>query len=552
MITIKVILRDLKPIDMQFREPVSVRTIADQVQPKCPYRLVLARFDRITIRMDTTLYDSGTLELLDIRNMEARLSYQASLLLLYSCAMHEVAGKECRISTHNSLSKGLYTTIRGVEITDELVQKVEDRMRELVEQKLPISKRYVLRHEITMWNRKEHNEKVSEMLRYTPDLQYAMIYTLRDESWTFINELVTDTGYLDLFELRQYKYGILVRFPHPLDPSRILPYEEQNVMYEAFAEEKRWCKITKVFNTKDLNRAILEGRAKELVFMNEALHEKKVAEIADRIASEKKRVILIAGPSSSGKTTFANRLCIQLRVAGLDPLYIGMDDYFHDRDRTPIRDGKYDFECFEAIDTDLMKSHIRQLLSGEEVDMPSFDFEKGEKRYGKRIVRITEDSPIVIEGLHALNPKTSDTFTDDEKFRIYISPLTQLNIDGMNRIPTTDGRILRRIVRDARFRGYSAQKTIDIWPRVSEGEDVNIFPYNKYADEFFNSQCIYEMAVLKKYAKPLLEAICEDQPEFTEAQRLLRLLTYFVSMADDSFIPNNSIMREFIGGSSIV
>ena len=549
---IRISLRDKEPFVLQFDGPVTIEKIAEKVQKKHPYRLILARFDGVTMRMDEMLSDDGTLELLDMRNAEARLSYQASLLLLFSCAVHEVGEKDYRITTHNSLSKGLYTTIRGTEMTDEFVEAVEARMKELVAGKLPITRRYVLRHEIAAWNRKERNVKVTEMMRYTPDAQYMTIYTLKDESWTYINELVPNTAYLDLFELRRYKYGVLIRFPHPMDPSRIPPFEEQPVLYEAYAEENRWCKITKVSNAKDLNRAILEGRAKDLVFMNEALHEKKVSDIADMIVEGKKRVVLIAGPSSSGKTTFANRLCIQLRVAGVNPLYIGMDDYFHDRDRTPVRDGKYDFECFEAIDSDLMKENIRALLSGEEVDMPKFDFERGEKLYGHRIERITEDSPIVIEGLHALNPKTSDTFTDEEKFRIYISPLTQLNIDGMNRIPATDGRLLRRIVRDAQFRGYNAQKTIDIWPRVNAGEDVNIFPYNKYADAFFNSHCIYEMALMKKYAKPLLEAIAEDQPEYMEAQRLLRLLTYFVAMADDSFIPNNSIMREFIGGSSIV
>ncbi len=268
---------------------------------------------------------------------------------------------------------------------------------------------------------------------------------------------------------------------------------------------------------------------------------------------EEKQIILIAGPSSSGKTTFANRLCIQLRASKLKPLYIGTDDYFLDRIHTPLGpDGKPDFEGLEALDRNLLNRDLELLMKGEKVDIPTFSFKEGVKEFGKRITRINPGQPIVIEGLHCLNPALTAQIPDDVKFRIYISPLTQLSIDLHNRIPTTDARMLRRIVRDAQFRGYSADMTIDIWPKVNRGEDTNIFPYSVHADAFFNSSSIYELAILKRFAKPQLDRISERQPQYPEAQRLLRMLKYFVTIEEDELIPNNAILREFIGGSVIV
>ena len=550
---IKIILKDRDSEVREYDEPVTIREIADELQKEYPYRIVLARIDRHEKSLTKLLTYDGTLELLDIRDTSARMCYQASLFLLYMRAVHDVLGGEARIRINNSLSKGLYTTIRHVPIEEDSAAKIEARMRELVEERIPIERvSYDRETFLEVIRHSEHSEE-HEGLLLSPDVQNIRIYSLGDEKMDSMDELVPDTGYIDLFEVRRYRKGVLVRFPHQSDPSRILPFEEQQLLYDAFSEESRWCKLTGVYLASDLNRAIMENKIRDLIFMNEALHEKRISEIADMIVEKKKRIILIAGPSSSGKTTFANRLCIQLRVAGLSPLYLGTDDYFIDRKNLKLGpDGEYDFEGLDALDRDLMNRDLNDLLSGKTVDIPSYNFKIGEKEFGKRMTSLAPAQPIVIEGLHCLNPVLTEQISDEDKFRIYISPVTQLNVDAFNRLPTTDARKLRRIVRDAQFRGYGAAETIHMWPKVSRGEDRNIFPYNDLADTFFNSQCIYELAVMKKYAKPELERITDDQPEYPEAQRLLRLLSFFVSLQRDDLIPNNSIIREFIGGSVIV
>ena len=308
-----------------------------------------------------------------------------------------------------------------------------------------------------------------------------------------------------------------------------------------------------IFYAKDLNDKVQNGNYKELIQISEALHEKKIAELAERINAEKKRIILIAGPSSSGKTTFANRLLIQMKVIGLNPLYLGTDDYFVERSETPLDEfGEPNFEDLSAIDIALFNSNMNDLLCGKKVDLPTFEFLNGTKIFGKRITQIGKDQPIVIEGIHALNEELSSLISSDNKFKIYISPLTQLNIDSINRIPTTDARMLRRMVRDHNFRGHSAKHTLASWQKVRAGEDKNIFPFSNSADAFFNSVHLYEIAVLKKYAKPLLEEIKQNEEEFAEAERILKFLSYFETIEDDSIIANNSIIREFIGGSVLV
>ena len=550
---LKVCLQDQEPVEKHYPDGTLIREIADEMQKEHPYRIVLARIDGHVQPLNRELTYGGKLDLLDIRDPGARMCYQSSLLLLYIKAVHDVAGKEVSVRINNSLSKGLHTSVKGVHVTEEFTKAVEDRMRVLVREKLPITKQSYNREDLAELMKQHSRLKDLSRLSNMPDVQIVDVFRLEEELMMSSYELVPDTGYIDLFEVMAYRHGVLVRFPHQSKPSELLPFEEQRLLYDAFSEESRWCKLTGVYLSSDLNRSILNGTVRDLIFMNEALHEKKITEIAEAIAEQKKRIILIAGPSSSGKTTFANRLCIQLRVAGLNPLYIGTDDYFIDRnDLKKGPDGEYDFEGLDALDRDLLNKDLQALIDGKSVDIPSYNFKLGAKEFGKRIVTLEPGRPIVIEGIHALNPVLTEQISDSEKFRIYISPLTQLNIDHYNRIPTTDARKLRRIVRDAQFRGYSAAATIHMWPKVSRGEDKNIFPYNDLADMFFNSQCIYELAVLKKYAKPQLEIITDDQPEYPEAQRLLKLLSYFVTLENDDLIPNNSIIREFIGGSVIV
>ena len=333
----------------------------------------------------------------------------------------------------------------------------------------------------------------------------------------------------------------------------IAEYVDQKQMYDAFSEANRWGKLMGVNFAVDLNESIISGRIEDLFLLQEALHEKRISDIADMIKEKGSRVVLICGPSSSGKTTFAKRLCIQLGVNGFKTLYIGTDDYYKElHERVYDEDGEPDLESIRAIDTDLFQNNLIDLLEGREADLPHYNFNTNKKEFGKRIVKLEKNQLIVIEGIHGLNRQLTERVDDAQKFKIYISPLTPVAIDHHNRLSTTDVRMLRRMVRDYKFRNRSAEGTIAAWPKVRAGEDTNIFPFNSEADVFFNSNCIYEIAVIKKYAEPLLKRIRRNQDEYAEAQRMLSFLKYFDFIYDESDIVNNSIIREFIGGSVIV
>ncbi|MBQ3612402.1 MAG: nucleoside kinase [Firmicutes bacterium] len=457
---------------------------------------------------------------MDIRKHGDYVIYQNTISMVYLKAAKDVL-PDVTIEIDNSLNKGFYT-LPSEPVSKQQVDAISARMKELIEADLPIIKE-------------------------------DGIYRLEDHCDYFYGGIAPSTGCAKLFELRKYAEGILLRFPYPTDPDVLPEYHDDKNLHIAFSEAKKWQQLLGVNYMPDLNEKIAGGKAKDLILLSEALHEKKIAEMADMITEGKKRIILIAGPSSSGKTTTAKRLSVQLRVNGLEPLYMGTDDYFVERSETPVDEsGKPDYEGLGALDIELFNSNMNDLLAGREVDLPEFDFVKGTKIFGKRIMSIREDQPIIIEGIHALNGKLTEAIPDEEKFRIYISPFTQLNIDMHNRVPTTDARMLRRMVRDYKYRGKSAAGTIDQWSQVRAGEDENIFPFNGEADVVFNTVLTYELAVLKKYAQPLLEEIKEDQPEYSEARRLLELISGFDIIEDERAIPNNSILREFIGGSIFV
>jgi uridine kinase len=345
--------------------------------------------------------------------------------------------------------------------------------------------------------------------------------------------------------------GFILRFPTVTSPAAIPKFEEHRKLFRIYYEFEKWGQILEVGDVGALNEQVVGGKGGDLIRIAEALHEKKIAQIADQIAADRDRIrlILIAGPSSSGKTTFAQRLAVQLRVNGLKPISISIDDYFIDRDKTPIgADGLPDFECLEAIDLELFNEQISSLIQGFPVRLPRYDFQKGQRRYRAETLRISEDQPIIIEGIHGLNNRLTSEIPKDHKFKIYISALTQLNIDDHNRIPTTDNRIIRRIVRDNQFRGHDAITTIGLWPMVRRGEERHIFPFQEEADVMFNSALIYELAILKTHAEPLLAGITPDYPEHIEAKRLLKFLSYFEPLTDCE-VPLNSIIREFLGRS---
>ena len=533
--------------------PVTVKELADRYQPKLPYTVLLANVDGKDEELTYLLDRDCVVRLLDMRTYSANLVYQHSLSLIYLKAVMDVLG-DLSVEIENSLNKGLYTEIKTPEpITEEQIAAVEQRMHELVKADLPIVREVYSRQEaIEIWGSYNYPEK-SRLLEHAEDVETAKFYTLEGYRNFFYGLMTPSTGYVEHFELRKYRRGVLLRFPHPSHPDRIPAFEDDKKLYGAFGEANKWQHLLDILYLEDLNEKIRHGEAKDLILLSEALHEKKIAEIADRITKEKRRIILIAGPSSSGKTTFARRLCVQLRVNGLQPLYMGTDDYFVERCDTPLgEDGKPNYENLDALDIDLFNDNMNRLLAGEKVDLPEFDFLEGKKKYGRRITSIRSNQPIVIEGIHALNDILTEKLDEEQKFRIYISPFTQLNIDVHNRVPTTDARMLRRIVRDYKFRGHSAAQTIALWPKVRTGEDVNIFPYNGRADVLFNSALVYELSVLKKYAQPLLEAVSPEEEEYSEAVRMLKFIRFFDVIDEEQYIPNNSIMREFIGGSVFV
>lgn len=521
-------------------------------EEELPYRILAAKVNNKLVTLAYKIYRDCNIEFLDMRTQVANLIYQSSLNLIYLKAVKDILG--CEVDIQNSLNKGLYTEIKSKEpVTAKQVKQIQTRMEEIVAANLPIERLKLTKEEAAEFFVSSGRAGKIALLEENPYMKKIPFYKLDGYMDFFYSLMAPSTGYIEHFQLMKYRNGVLLRFPHPSKPNEIPPYVDEKALYKTFGEEKRWGKLMEISYVSDLNRIIDEGEIGQLIQISEALHERKIVEIADMITKQKKRIILIAGPSSSGKTTFARRLCIQLRVHGLKPLYLGTDDYFVEREDTPKDEfGEPDYENLNAVDIDLFNDNMNDLLAGKEVDLPVFDFLTGHKKFGTKKTAIRKDQPIVIEGIHALNGELTPKISEEEKFKIYISPLIQLNIDNHNRIVTTDHRMLRRMVRDYKYRGYSAQNTIDNWPKVRAGEDKNIFPYSGEADVVFNSVHLYEISVLKKYARPLLDEITRDQPEYADAHRLLNFLRFFRTLDDDSIIANNSILREFIGGSVFV
>ncbi len=538
---------------LEVRKGITIEEIYKEYEEQLPYKIIAAKVDYKFEDLTYVLDRDCRVELLDMRTQAANLIYQYSLSLIYLKAVSDCLGN-VRVEIQNSLNKGVYTEIKTAEpVSEEQVAAIENRMKEIVAEDMPFVKEVVSREEAMEIFERDGRKDKQKLMNESLNLKDVKFYSLGGVRDFFYGLMAPSTGYIEHFQLMKYRRGVLLRFPHPTNPREIPPYVDEIKLYQAFGEQTRWDKLLGVNYVTDLNEKIENGEYKELIQLSEALHEKKIAEIADMIKTQKKRIVLIAGPSSSGKTTFARRLCIQLKVNGLDPIYMGTDDYFVEREETPLDEhGEKDYENLQALDIELFNSNMNDLLAGEKVDLPTFDFMTGHKVYGKRITSIKGNQPIVIEGIHALNEALTAYIPKEEKFKIYISPLTQLNIDAHNRIPTTDERMLRRMVRDNLYRGHNAQSTIASWPKVRAGEDKNIFPYSSEADVLFNSYHVYEIAVLKKYAEPLLKEIKPEEAEYADAVRMLKFLRFFKTIEDDSIIVNNSIIREFIGGSIFV
>ncbi len=525
--------------------------IVEEYKDSTRYPIVLVIKDGKLCELHKKLKKDGVLEFITTGDEIGHQTYKRSASLLLLKAIYHVAGHKNikKVTLHYSVDAGYYYTIDGnVEITEAFLAQVKTYMLELAEKKIPIRKRSVGTNEaIEIFH--EHGMYDKEKLFRFRRVSRVNIYSLDGFEDYFYGFMVNHTGYLKHFELYPYDNGLVLQLPTQANPSEVPPFCPRPKIFRIQKESEHWGETMQADTVGALNEQIVKKGASQLLLIAEALQESKISQIARTIAENKdKKFVMIAGPSSSGKTTFSHRLSIQLSAHGLRPHPIAVDNYFVNRQDTPLdENGNYNFECLEAIDVKQFNEDMVRLLKGEEVELPYFNFKTGQREYRGDYLKLGKEDVLVIEGIHCLNDKLSSSLPTESKFKIYISALTQLNIDEHNRIPTTDGRLIRRIVRDARTRGASAKQTIAMWNSVRRGEEENIFPYQESADVMFNSALIYELAVLKLYAEPLLFSIEPGEPEYNEAKRLLKFLDYFLGIPGES-IPSNSILREFIGG----
>ena len=525
--------------------------LAQEVQKKGEPLIVAARVDNVLRDLQTSVGDFHTIELVDTKSEFGRRIYRRSVVFLFIMTVRELY-PEAEVVVQFTAHKGLYCAIQSpFDVTESVVRALEQRMREIVAENRPIVKKRLQREEVVqLFKKSEQIEKANLVMSL--ETEKASLYYCGEFYDYLFGPMVSATGVLDKFALDAMPGGVLLRTPEPSAPESVPAFKEQPKFGSILMEAERWASVLHCDYVSDLNRYIRRGEVADIIHVSEALHEKKIAEIADHIASNIKelRLILIAGPSSSGKTSFAQRLRIQLRVNGIEPVPISLDDYFRNWEDTPrTKEGAYDFENIGALDVELFNDHLVRLLNGEEVILPHYNFLTGKRETGSEHLSIAPTSPLIVEGIHGLNEALTASVPRGKKYKIYISALTQLNIDAHNRIPTTDARLLRRMVRDYQFRGAYALKTLRQWPDVRAGEEKNIFPFQEEADAMFNSALIYELAVLKRYAVPLLEMVPRDVPEYTKANRLLDFCRCFSDITEEYDIPNNSLLREFIGKS---
>lgn len=541
-------------IEREYPKGIKLINIAREQQHNHKSEIVGAIVNNELKELWKEVLNDSKIEFVDRSTSYGHRFYSRSLVFLFIIAAKEVF-KGCKVTVEHSLSKGYYCEVHknkdsSVLLTEEDVKNIEQKMHELVLMDLPFEKTRMNNESAAELFKKNGQYDKIELLKYR-EKKYMNVYSCYGYYDYFYGYMVPSTGYLKLFELRYYSPGAILRFPEKNNPDIIPQFVEQKKLFSIFREFEKWGKILEIENVSHLNDAIKEGRFQELLNIAEALHEKKIAQIADMITNsiDKKKLILIAGPSSSGKTTFAQRLSVQLRVNGIRPVAISMDDYFKNRNDTPVdENGEYDFETVDAIDINTFNDVMTRLIKGELVEVPTYNFHKGIREWTGKKLKIDEDQVIIVEGIHGLNETLTQDIQKEKKFKIYISALTHLGIDNHNRIPTSDLRLIRRIVRDFQFRSVEALSTIKRWDSVRRGEDKYIYPFQEEADIMFNSSLVYELCVLKKVAFSQLSKIKNDVPEYIEAKRLIKFLNYFLPVDTDG-IPNNSILREFIGKS---
>ena len=528
--------------------------IAADFQPQFENDILLVRANGKLKELHKALNEDSEVSFLTFSDPAGRKTYERSAIFLMLKAFYEIVPKEKieKIQIDFALGNGIYGEVSGEVNADEaLLCRVKEKMREISDQKIPLMKRSVNTDDAVELFRR-HGMKDKEQLFMYRRASRVNIYSIEKFEDYFYGYMVQNTGYIRYFDLIPYHSGFLLLLPRPEDPRTVRKEEFHEKLFHVLRDSYRWSDSLEVPNVGALNRLISDGRSADLIMMQEALQEKNIGNTAELAVKDgEKRIVMIAGPSSSGKTTFSHRLATQFRALGYNPHPIAVDNYFRNRSEYPLdEEGKPDMEALGCVDIEKFNEDMNELLAGREIEMPRFNFHTGSREYKGDRLKMGKKDILIIEGIHCLNDALSYSLPRESKFKIYISALTQLNVDEHNRIPTTDGRLIRRMVRDARTRGTSAFETIQRWQSVRRGEDKNIFPFQEQADVMFNSALVYELAVLKLYAEPLLFGIPRDCEEYDEAKRLLKFLDYFLGL-DSEMVPKNSILREFIGGSCL-
>lgn len=525
--------------------------IAQHLGVTTQYTILGAIVNNKNVGLTYRLYQPKRLTFFDITHPEGLRTYIRSLIFILYAAVKETLPSASLCITH-SVSNGLYCELKQdgrTAVTDEQIAAIVSAMRRITAQNLPIT-----RHELEIDEALKligtQTDKAA-LLKQHGDI-YTTVHHMGQHASVLYGDLVPATGIVDVYDLKPYYNGMLLQLPKQTNPEEVADMIRQDKMFATFVEFDKWMQLMNIQRLPSLNMGIELGRGQDIIQVAEALHEKKIVDIAGMIAERKKdvKIVLIAGPSSSGKTTFGKRLAVQLIVNGIRPVNLSLDNYFVNREDTPRdENGDYDFEAVEAIDIELFNQQLLALMAGEEVKIPKFNFETGSRFYDGETLQMGDNHVLIIEGTHGLTPQLTHLVPADAKFGIYIAPLAGINFDALTRINTTDNRLIRRIVRDYKYRGYTAQQTIARWPSVRRGEDKHIYPNQEQADVMFNSALLYEMAVLKAQAEPILLEVAPNMPEYAEARRLLKFLSYFKPLSPDS-IPPTSILREFLGGSS--
>ena len=538
----------------EFPEGSSLLDIYNGFNLAMPYGPVSAKVNNKVESLDFRVYYNKDIEFLDITSSSGMRTYVRSLFFILVKAVEELY-PQGSISLEHPISKGYFCKLhidRTIGLDD--VQRIKQKMQEIIAADIPYTRTESHTEEVVRLFEKRGMMDKARLLDTYGQL-YSYYYQLGDTVDCYYSSLVPSTGYIHLFDIVKYYDGLLLRIPNRENPTKLEEVVKQEKMLEVFQEYHRWNQILGISTVGDLNVACNEGHATDLINVSEALQEKKIAQIADEIThrnqdGKRVKLVLISGPSSSGKTTFSKRLSIQLMTNGLKPYPISLDDYFVNRNDTPLdENGKHDFESLYAVDLPFFEEQLTTLLNGGEVELPRYNFTTGKREMSGKKLRIDEHMILIIEGIHALNPALTPHIPNENKYKVYVSALTTILLDNHNYIPTTDNRLLRRIIRDYKYRSYSAEETIARWPSVRAGEEKWIFPYQENADAMFNSALLFELAVLKDYVEPVLRKVPNRCPEYSEAHRLLRFLNYFVSVQDKE-LPPTSLLREFLGGSS--